>query len=79
MEVTNVSDEMCLVNFLTRKGENHFAWPSQKDDAWIQKKGIFKQLPSPPTPVTSRYLGFDPGVFKDVTSAVSRYLQENEH
>ncbi|XP_033638655.1 uncharacterized protein LOC117299279 [Asterias rubens] len=78
-EVTNVSDEMCLVNFLTRKGENHFAWPSQKDDAWIQKKGIFKQLPSPPTPVTSRYLGFDPGVFKDVTSAVSRYLQENEH
>ena len=75
-EVADVNGSMCHINFLTQKGPNKFCWPTQKDDAWVAKTGIFRRLPCPPAPVTSRYLGFDTQVVKDISLALATYLEK---
>ena len=75
--MTDVLQDSCLINFMSRKGMNRFIWPSQKDKASINKSGIFRLMPGPPAPVSNRYLGFDAKFVASITRDVKEYLSGN--
>lgn len=61
------------------KGENKFVWPVKKEELLVAKTGIFTRLDHPPIPVSTRYLGFDPALYRSVTARVATYLLENRN
>ena len=75
-EIASVEEGRCLIKFMVRKGPNRFTWPAKEETDWIAKKGIFARFPSPPVPVSHRYVGFEPQAFLCVI--ICRQVSERE-